>query len=286
MIHNVSEFKYLYGPVFSWRLGMSLGIDPLSDKSKICNMDCVYCQLGKTVRWSRTRENFVPAQDILDEIRALPEMAIDYITFSGRGEPTLAKNLGEMIAAIRALRREKIAVITNSILMTEADVRRDLALADFVLAKLDACDDESMRKVDKTRYGESFDGIVAGIRDFRREYKGKLALQIMFVEENKKSAEKIAAIARSIGADEVELNTPLRPSAARPLSEKELSTIKKYFSGLKARTVYEIERRTAVPLNERDTIKRHGNYKIVSTGKKKMPATVRQSTARKRGARL
>ncbi len=255
------KFKYIYGPVYSWRLGMSLGIDPLSDKSKICNMDCVYCQLGKTVQWSHTRKDFVSTQDILTEIQALPPMQLDYITFSGRGEPTLAANLGQMISGIRRMRPEKIAVITNSILMDDVNVRKDLKLADFVLAKLDACDDETLKSVDKVLKNVSFENIVRGIKAFRREFNGKLALQIMFVKANKDFAWEIAQIAKELGADEIELNTPLRPSAAAPLSPAELLEIKKKFRGLSAKTVYELERKNIVPLNERDTIKRHGNYK-------------------------
>ncbi len=256
-----SKFKYVYGPVYSWRLGMSLGVDPLSDKSKICNMDCIYCQLGKTVHWSNERQNFVPTEDILAEIKVLPQVEIDYITFSGRGEPTLAANLGDIIKGIRKIRSEKIAVITNSILMTDPLVRKDLALADFVLAKLDACNDETLRNIDRVVQGVSFETIVDGIKKFRKEFKGKLALQIMFIEANKDLAAKIAQISRSIGADEVELNTPLRPSGVLPLLPAELLEIKKHFSGQNVKTVYELEHKQSVPLIERDTIKRHGNYK-------------------------
>ncbi len=260
-MHVESKFKYIYGPVYSWRLGMSLGIDPLSDKSKICNMDCIYCQLGKTVHWSNKRQEFVATQEIIDEIKALPKMELDYITFSGRGEPTLAANLGEMITAIRKIRSEKIAVITNSILLDDPDVRKDLNLADFVLAKLDACDDETLKSVDRVMQDISFEKIVGGIKKFRKDFNGKLALQIMFVEANKDHALRLAAIAKSLGADEVEINTPLRPSGVLPLSACELLEIKKYFSGQNVKTVYEMEKKNVVPLNERETIKRHGNYK-------------------------
>lgn len=256
-----SKFKYIYGPVYSWRLGMSLGIDPLSDKSKICNMDCVYCQLGKTVYWSNQRQDFVPVSAIIDEIKVLPEMELDYITFSGRGEPTLAANLGDMIRGIRKIRSEKIAVITNSILLDDVQVRKDLQLTDFVLAKLDACDEETLKSVDKVMRDVSFQKIVAGIKKFRKEYNGKFALQIMFVAANKNFAAQIATIAADLGADEIELNTPLRPSGVEPLSSEELLEIKKFFKGQNAKTVYELERKKIVPLNERDTIKRHGNYK-------------------------
>lgn len=258
---DAQKFHYLYGPVHSWRLGVSLGIDPLSDKSKICNMDCIYCQLGRSADLTHERKVYVPTENILAELRALPEMHLDYLTFSGRGEPTLALNLGEMIAGIRAERTEGVAVITNSLLLTEPDVRRDVAGADFVLAKLDACDQETLMRVDKAVAGVSFAWVVDGILAFRQAFRGRLALQIMFMDANAACAPQLAALARRIQADEIELNTPLRPSGIRPLSMAALEELKGHFRGLPVKTVYEMEQKTVTPLDETDTIRRHGNYK-------------------------
>jgi len=253
-----NEFQYIFGPVFSWRLGRSLGVDPISAKAKICDFDCAYCQLGKTVHFSQERKVYIPAEDIISEVKRLDDVEIDYITFSGIGEPTLAKNLGDMIKGIKAIRPEKIAVITNSSLLHESDVRRDLQSADFVLAKLDACNQESFLNVNQAMDGQDFNKIVSGIKAFNKEFKGKLALQIMFIEANRYLAGQIADIAREINADEIEINTPLRPSAVAPLNEETLIQIKEHFKGLPAKTVYEYERKTIEPLDERDTMKRHG----------------------------
>ena len=135
---SYDSFQYIFGPVYSWRLGNSLGIDPLSSPDKICNMDCIYCQLGKTAQLTHERKIYVPLEAVMDEIRRIPLDLADYITFSGRGEPTLALNLGEMIRSVKAIRPEKVAVLTNSSLMHLQAVRDDLMAADFVLAKLDA----------------------------------------------------------------------------------------------------------------------------------------------------
>ncbi len=256
-----NQLKYIYGPVYSWRLGMSLGIDPLTDKRKICNFDCPYCQLGRTAEFHTEREDFVSVDTILAEIKALPPMGIDCYTFSGRGEPTLAKNLGAMIRAVRAATGGKIAVITNAGLIDRPDVQEDLCLADWVLAKLDAADQASFQQVDIPAKGIEFRRVVAGIKDFRKKFKGKLALQVMFVEENKHCAPAIAAIAREIKADEVQVNTPLRPSAMTPLAPVELKSILTHFRGLPAVSVYEAKRKTVEPLDERSTILRHGNFR-------------------------
>lgn len=257
--------KYIYGPVYSWRLGRSLGIDPIDGKDKICNMDCVYCQLGKTVHFTNERKIYVPTEEIVREVRSLPPTGIDYLTFSGQGEPTLAKNLGDMMRALRGIRKEKIAVLTNSVLLYESQVQTDLSFADFVVAKLDACSQETVSSINKTMKGIKFQAIVEGIKMFRQGFQGRLALQVMFIDANKDYAKAIADIAREIHADEIEINTPLRPSPVQPLSQEELEVIKKSFEGLPAKIVYELEQKTIEPFNEHDTIKRHGNYKKQSS---------------------
>ena len=257
-----NHFKYIYGPVYSWRLGVSLGIDPISSKSKVCNFDCVYCQLGKTARFFKERKDYVQTKDIIHEINLLPSMDIDFLTFSGRGEPTLAKNLGEMIEALRKTRKEKIAVITNSSLLFRADVQRDCALADYVLAKLDACSQASFMSIDQAMKSIRFETIINGIEAFRCFYQGKLALQIMFIEENKKYAQEIADIARKINPDEIQLNTPTRSNVTKVLSKQEMEEIKDHFKGMSVLSVFDSSRIEVQPINERDTIQRHGNYKI------------------------
>jgi len=252
------NLKYIYGPVPSWRLGASLGIDPISEKEKICTFDCVYCQLGKTIKFTDERRIYVPVDKIIDEISSLPPVKIDYITFSGRGEPTLTENLGKMIKAIKALRKEKIAVLTNSSLMFREDVKKDLLLGDFVIAKLDAYSQRSLEAINKPVNGITFDMILEGIKQFRSEYKGKFALQIMFIDENKNNARELAHLAREIEPDEVQVNTPLRPCGVKPLSKEEVSQIKEYFKGINAISVYESKKKQVMPISSEDTLKRRG----------------------------
>ncbi len=242
---------------------MSLGIDPLTPagKRKICNFDCPYCQLGRTAEFYTGREDFVPVETILAEIKAMPPVRIDCYTFSGRGEPTLAKNLGAMVRAVREATGGKVAVITNAGLIDRPDVQEDLLLADWVLAKLDAADQASFQEVDIPAQGIEFRRIVEGIKTFKKRFKGKLALQVMFVEENKRHAPEIARIARGINPDEVQINTPLRPGAMMPLPPEELKHVLTYFQGMNAVSVYEARRKTVEPWDERATILRHGNFR-------------------------
>ena len=253
------SLQYVFGPVQSWRLGRSLGIDPLSSKHKICNMDCVYCQLGRTMALEHERKVFVPTADVIKELMTIPKDIADHITFAGRGEPTLALNLGEMIQEVKALRDEKIAVLTNASLINIKAVQDALKLADVIVAKLDAGDQSNFQAVDQ---GEFLDlnAIVQGMIDFRANFKGKFALQVMLVDENINSIARIAETCHSIGADEIQLDTPLRPSAVKPLERQRVLWAKKFFVGLPVVTVFDAPLKISTPIDERATIKRHGNY--------------------------
>jgi wyosine [tRNA(Phe)-imidazoG37] synthetase (radical SAM superfamily) len=258
-----SKYKYIYGPVSSWRLGRSLGIDPISSFQKICTFDCVYCQAGRTEVFLAQREVFVPTEALIHELRSLPDVAVDYITFAGNGEPTLAKNLGEMIRGVRMVRKEKIAVITNASLIDRKDVVEDLLLADLVEAKLDASSAASFQLVNHPMTEILWEDIVEGLKVFRKVYRGHLTLQIMFVASNKACAAAIAKIAHQIGPDEIELNTPLRACAVKPLLPEEMEEITSVFRGIcgakiKVRSVYEEKREKSRPFHQPSTERRRG----------------------------
>lgn len=253
-----TKFKYIYGPVPSWRLGRSLGIDLLSQEQKICNFDCIYCQLGKNPDYAKERKLYVPTENIVNELEILPRIHIDYITFSGRGEPTLAVNLGETIKSIKKFRKEPIAILSNSSLINREDVRQELYLADFISLKLDAFSQKSLEKINSPAPGITFQNIINGIKEFRKSYAGKLALQVMFLDENKDTATKLAELARQIRPDEVQINTPLRPCPAKPLSSASIAQIKELFKDLNIISVYDSARKTVKPISNKDTLKRRG----------------------------
>ena len=259
-------FKYIYGPVPSWRLGSSLGIDLLSQGEKVCNFDCLYCQLGQTKKHTLERKVYVPIEEVIEELVELPDTNIDYITFSGRGEPTLAANLGEGIKAVKLIRKEPIAVLTNSSLMGLDEVRKDLILADFVIAKLDAYSPESFLEINRPAAGIEFGGILEGIKSFKKNFKGKLALQIMFIDNNKNDANKLIYLVNYIKPDEVQVNTPLRPCGIKALTKEEILKIKENFivscKGINIVSAYD-ERviKDIVSLSDEDTLKRRGKIR-------------------------
>ena len=247
----------IYGPVPSWRLGRSLGIDLLSTEGKTCSFDCIYCQLGKTIHPLTERQQFVSLDRLAAELERVNGIAADYATFSGVGEPTLASNLGEAIELVKSVLRLPVAVLTNSSLMTRQDVRHELSLADVIVAKLDAPHEELFHQINRPVTGGTLDEIIRAIRLLRQEYKGKLALQMMFVEANKGCAIEMAGIAEQLSADEVQVNTPLRPCAVQPLAAEDISAIKRAFSGHRVvMTIYEAMRPEVVPIDPKETLRR------------------------------
>jgi wyosine [tRNA(Phe)-imidazoG37] synthetase (radical SAM superfamily) len=223
---------------------------------KACTFDCSYCQLGKTVRHIIKRGIFVPTSAIVKELESLPDLELDYITLSGTGEPTLAANLGEVISEIKRRFKKPVAVLTNSSLMHERQVRKELSLADLVVAKLDAPNEELFRVINRPTNGITLSLVVNGIKMFHEEYPNKLALQIMFVPQNKDQAADLAALAKEIKPVEVEVNTPLRPCPIKPLPQDELTKVKELFKPLKVYSVYDVERPETKPMDERETKKR------------------------------
>ena len=227
----------IYGPVPSRRLGMSLGIDPIP--RLICTFDCTYCQLGKKrlkVRGpEEVAEPFPSPDEIADEIEtALKKYEhIDYITFSGSGEPTLNPKLGETIEKIRAFTSIPIALITNSSLLTRPDVFDAAASCDLVLPTLDAGDRDTFVRINRPALGFDIDEIAEAIGRLARMVP--VWLEVMLVQSEKygsnTSKEAIAGIIekiRMIRPHEVNLNTCVRPpeEPIDPVPEEELEEIR------------------------------------------------------------
>jgi len=250
----------VYGPVPSWRLGRSLGVDPLGGRVKRCTFDCVYCQLGPTPPGPVLRGVWVDPEALEAELVAAADIPADWVTFAGMGEPTLASNLGELLDAVRTFRSTPIAVLTNGSLMADPVVRSALRQADFVIVKVDVLDAETFGAINRPCLPCSLAEVLDGVRTFRQEYHGRMALQMMFIEANAADAELFAELARSIGPDEVQLNTPLRPSPTRPLGWEAMAKVTRAFEGLPAVQVYTAPRPTVIPLDVAETRRRRPEY--------------------------
>jgi wyosine [tRNA(Phe)-imidazoG37] synthetase (radical SAM superfamily) len=209
--------KYVYGPVPSRRLGRSLGIDPIP--SKTCNYQCIYCQLGKTTNFTNVRKNYFPKSELILEIEAAikqNEGKYDYVTFVGSGEPTLFKDLNDLILKAKKFSDKPICVITNGGLMYNKQVRDTLMLADIVLPSLDAGDEKSFIKINRPHPTIKFDSVIQGLIDFQKKFAGKFWIEIMImkgINDSKKELLKIKKKIDLIIPERIDINVPIRPPA-------------------------------------------------------------------------
>lgn len=207
---------YLYGPVPSRRLGRSLGVDIVP--AKICTLDCVYCQIGRTTEKSTERRKFFDIHAVLDELKArLAEgVEADYVTLGGSGEPTLNVQLGELIDGIREITSTPVAIITNGTLLYRPEVRVECAKADLVVPSLDAPDEEAFARVNRPAPDISIEKLVSGLVEFRRQFAGQIWLEVFLIEGFNTCPEQIARIKQHIERirpDRVQLNSAVRPAA-------------------------------------------------------------------------
>jgi len=226
----------IFGPVPSRRLGLSLGIDLTPHKT--CSLDCIYCECGKTTNLTITRKIWRPTKKVLAELSdKLKEIkSLDYITFSGAGEPTLSKNIGCLIRKIKKIYNIPICVLTNSMLLTEKKVVEDLLTADIVIPSLDAATAETFKIINRPIENLDIENIIQALIDFRKLYKNKLFLEILLVKDINNSPEELKALSKAadkIKPDKIQLNTCVRPGTEnniRQLSFEELNAAAKYFN--------------------------------------------------------
>ena len=210
-----------FGPVPSRRLGRSLGINNIPPK--VCTYACVYCQLGRTIKMTGQRDAFYPPEEIVGDVEQQVARAgkageaIDYLTFVPDGEPTLDINLEREIDLLRPL-GIKIAVITNSSLIWQQEVRAALTKADLVSLKVDSVDDALWRKIDRPHGSLKLAAILSGVEDFARHYRGELVTETLLVKglnDGDGHLEEVAAFLVRLKPDRAYLSVPTRPPAEK-----------------------------------------------------------------------
>ncbi|WP_082678572.1 radical SAM protein [Chlorobium limicola] len=207
--------KHVFGPVSSKRLGQSLGVDLLPMKS--CTWNCVYCQIGRTKHYVTERCEFYPPEEILKDIRDALQAGthIDWITFVGSGETLLYKGIGYLIEEVKKMTAIPVAVITNGSLFHFSEVRSELLLADAVLPSLNAGSEELYERIDRPAPGFTFKQHLDGLIQFRREYKGKLWVEVMLLNglnDSDEALNELAAAMKQVAPDMVHLVLPTRPA--------------------------------------------------------------------------
>jgi len=209
--------KYIYGPVKSRRIGFSLGLS--LTPYKICNFDCVYCQLGATTEKTNQRKEYIKIQDILEELRLWllnnPKEveSLSYITLSGFGEPTLNTKIADLIYGIKQIAKTPVAVITNSSFLADAAVRREILAADLIVPSLDSVNPKAFSLIDCPAAGVNIEEIINGLIALRKEFRGKIWLEVMLVKglnDDIRQIKKLKEVVDKINPDKVQINSPVR----------------------------------------------------------------------------
>ena len=217
-------YKHVFGPVPSRRLGISLGVDLVVSKS--CNLNCIFCECGATKKIQLKRQRFKDMNEILNEIQSvLKDIKPDYVTFSGSGEPTLSLDLGNISKAIKEdLKfKGKICLITNSLLLADKQVTKELEYIDLIVPTLNTLKQDIFEKIVRPDYRTSVDEIKKGFINLNNSnYKGKIWIEIFILENINDSEENFIEIANFLNSeniryDKIQLNTIDRVGAERDL---------------------------------------------------------------------
>ncbi len=230
-----NKFRYLFGPVPSRRFGRSLGVDLTPFKT--CSFDCVFCQLGRTPEKTIIRKEYVPIDDVLSEldIWLKTDGQADYITLSGSGEPTLHSKFGEIFDFVHSHSSIPTVLLTNGTLLHLPEVRDAAARSDVVKVSLSAWDQDSYEWVNRPHLQLTFEQQVQGQMDFRAQFHAKLYMEVFLlkgINGMEKDVRKIAAIAKKIKPDRIQLNTAVRPPAeefAAPVSKEQMEAFVQLF---------------------------------------------------------
>ena len=241
-------YKHVFGPVPSRRLGVSLGVDLVVSKS--CNLNCIFCECGATKKLQLERQRFKDMNEILNEIQSvLKDIKPDYITFSGSGEPTLSLDLGNISKAIKEdlKYKGKICLITNSLLLANEQVTKELKYIDLIVPTLNTLKQDIFEKIVRPDYRTSVDEIKKGFINLNNSnYKGKIWIEIFILENINDSKENFIEItnflkSENIRYDKIQLNTIDRVGAERDLKAISFDKILKVKEILEENGLHNIE---------------------------------------------
>jgi wyosine [tRNA(Phe)-imidazoG37] synthetase (radical SAM superfamily) len=228
----------VFGPVLSRRLGSSLGIDLTPEK--ICNLDCIYCECGKTKIHKNEKFSSYTTANIINEIdialKANPN--VDYITFSGRGEPCLYKDIYNLIKEIKEkFNNYKIAMITNTMMFSDEKVFNALLMTDLILPSVDAALEKEFKLINRPCNEVDLFKELEAFRSFTKIYTGKIWLEIFIckgINDTEENLKALSSYIESIKIDKIQINTLDRPGTedyCKPIDSNDLEDILKFFKG-------------------------------------------------------
>ena len=178
----------VFGPIFSRRLGSSLGINLLPVNGKICTFDCIYCECGWN-RDGRVDSRLPKAAEVREVLGAkLQQLAadgtpVDSITFSGDGESTINPDFPQIIDDTLALRDKyypsaRVSVLSNATQVHRPEIFKALQKVDNPIMKIDAPTNELVEKINHPAPGYDVNRVVEALKQFH----GDFILQTMFLK--------------------------------------------------------------------------------------------------------
>lgn len=208
--------QYVFGPILSRRLGKSLGVDVFP--GKICNYDCIYCELGRSTKRCPAAGDCLPVETVVEAVKErLREIAQpDHVTLYGPGEPTLHNQIGEIIAGIRKISKGPVVLLTNGSLFWMGEVRKAVLAADLIIPSLDAGGEDTFHAVNRPAGDVTFEKMVEGLVALRRDYRGPIWLEVFLVDgltTGKDEIRRIRHYVDLIRPDRIQLNTVDRRAA-------------------------------------------------------------------------
>ncbi len=215
------QYNTLFGPVPSRRLGISLGIDLVPMKT--CTLNCIYCECGESTHLTLERREYVPFATVKQELSIYfaNNPPPDYITFSGSGEPTLNSRIGDVLHFIKNhIHDIPVALLTNGTLFSQKQVREDIKAATVIIPSLDAATEKVFRKINRPSPHLKVDTIIQGLIQLRKEYRGKIWLEIFIVPGMNDTEQELTALKQAIDKikpDQVQINTLDRPGSVPTL---------------------------------------------------------------------
>lgn len=231
-------YQYIFGPVPSRRLGLSLGIDLMPHKT--CTLNCVYCECGRTTNLTLKCKEYIPLKLLQEELKDFlsSNPKLDFITFSGSGEPTLHTGIKEIINFIKKdYPKYKIALLTNSTLFFQSDIRKRITGVDIVIASLDAASEKNFKKMNRPHPELELHRVIEGLVSLRKEFAKQLWMEVFLVpgiNDNRDELNRIKKTLSLIYPDKIQLNTLDRPGAeswVKPVSQKDLLDAASYLNG-------------------------------------------------------
>ena len=206
---------YVFGPVASRRLGVSLGVDLVP--AKTCSLDCIYCEARQTTCLTLERKEYVPVDAVIRELDEVlsgkPEL--DFITFSGSGEPTLNSGIGRIVDFLKTRYPQyPVCLLTNGFALGDPEVRREIARIDRVVPSLDASNTEEFIRINRPAPGLEFGRFVKELTAYTQTASSEIYLELFIVpgvNDSDESIRRFVEIVRGMKLVMVQLNTLDRP---------------------------------------------------------------------------